>query len=374
MIKITHKNIDQISNLYTSDVLAEIATRINGIRDFLQLLHTTNNIEQRHLGGKIQKYARACKVLVNDGSLKISKTQELLNYITANHAILLANLQIIEHEVRVFDDINLLRQVISSKPHELKRLSSTLERRITIGVDHYLYSYLFDYTGYYNDFINPAFKKLELTVCPYCNRNFITNVGPANDRTIGPTFDHFFDKATYPLLAISFYNLIPSCYICNSNLKGSIPFDIDTHLHPYINEMGDDAVFDFDLKIARNSKTDEIAFAPKLEVKIQESNANYQRLLGKANEINTGSIKVFKLKEIYATHSDTVKDVYDKFDKNNKYYSKSIIDLIKAVGADEAEFYRFYFNNYYKTEDFNKRPLAKLSSDIYKKMKAISKQ
>lgn len=35
-----------------------------------------------------------------------------------------------------------------------------------------------------------------------------------------PTFDHWFAKDDHPLLALSFYNLIPSCNICNSSVKG----------------------------------------------------------------------------------------------------------------------------------------------------------
>lgn len=35
-------------------------------------------------------------------------------------------------------------------------------------------------------------------------------------------FNHFYDKGTYPYLALSFYNLIPSCSTCNSSkVKGN---------------------------------------------------------------------------------------------------------------------------------------------------------
>ena len=39
-----------------------------------------------------------------------------------------------------------------------------------------------------------------------------------------PQFDHWFPKKKYPLLAISFYNLIPCCTYCNSSVKGDIEF------------------------------------------------------------------------------------------------------------------------------------------------------
>lgn len=55
-------------------------------------------------------------------------------------------------------------------------------------------------------------KALRLTVCPYCNRNFINNRGV---RASGRQFDHFFSKDETPYFALSLYNLVPSCSTCN---------------------------------------------------------------------------------------------------------------------------------------------------------------
>lgn len=54
---------------------------------------------------------------------------------------------------------------------------------------------------------------LQVTVCPYCNRHYTFTV----DSTwkIRPQFDHFYPKSAYPYLALSFYNLIPCCPVCN---------------------------------------------------------------------------------------------------------------------------------------------------------------
>ena len=52
---------------------------------------------------------------------------------------------------------------------------------------------------------------LEVTVCPYCNRNFVNSTF---DKTMCD-LDHFYEKSEYPVLAISFYNLIPVCHYCN---------------------------------------------------------------------------------------------------------------------------------------------------------------
>ena len=54
------------------------------------------------------------------------------------------------------------------------------------------------------------------TVCPYCNRNYIITDSDVNTAQL----DHFFSKTDYPILALSFYNLIPSCQPCNF-IKGT---------------------------------------------------------------------------------------------------------------------------------------------------------
>lgn len=56
-----------------------------------------------------------------------------------------------------------------------------------------------------------------VTVCPYCNRNFVNVTNEANTSQL----DHFFPKSEYPLFALCFYNLIPSCYGCNNRKSGS---------------------------------------------------------------------------------------------------------------------------------------------------------
>ena len=55
----------------------------------------------------------------------------------------------------------------------------------------------------------------------------------AKDKKIRPEFDHFYDKATYPVLSLSFYNLIPCCHICNATLKTTKKFSLKSHIHPY---------------------------------------------------------------------------------------------------------------------------------------------
>ena len=107
-------------------------------------------------------------------------------------------------------------------------------------------------------------RKLKVNVCPYCNRNYTFTIKDKNSKSTRPDFDHFYDKGSHPVLALSFYNLIPSCILCNSRLKSTAKFSTIKHLHPYKDSFNDYAKFK--LKIL-NSKFfyDENGFDLKLE-------------------------------------------------------------------------------------------------------------
>lgn len=69
-------------------------------------------------------------------------------------------------------------------------------------------------------------ENIEVHTCYYCNIDFINTFKKANKTKNAFTLDHVLEKADYPFLALSLYNLVPSCYVCNSKVKDSkIPFD-----------------------------------------------------------------------------------------------------------------------------------------------------
>ena len=106
------------------------------------------------------------------------------------------------------------------------------------------------------------FTDLKLRACPYCNLNYIDAVITEDDRNrskklidknnkvLRHHFDHYFPKNKFPFFGISFYNLIPSCYECNSALKGD---NTDkTPLNPYIQDFDSMATFYIQLNIPTN--------------------------------------------------------------------------------------------------------------------------
>jgi hypothetical protein len=84
-------------------------------------------------------------------------------------------------------------------------------------------------------------------MCPYCQQSLaVTVYKDHKSNSFRPTLDHFYPKSEYPYLALSLYNLIPSCHTCNSSLKGTENFYTDEHLHPY--EDDESINYDFDIE------------------------------------------------------------------------------------------------------------------------------
>lgn len=115
-------------------------------------------------------------------------------------------------------------------------------------------------------------------LCPYCQQSLaVTIYRDSKSGALRPTLDHFYPKHKYPYLALSLYNLIPSCHPCNSSLKGQKDFYKNEHLHPY----EDDEVICYDFDIASYIQHRELALttqAPQVSIR---KLASHHRLHGK---------------------------------------------------------------------------------------------
>lgn len=388
MILIKHSDIDKIVKKYSDTIYTKFLDKKKSILDVIDILESNKDVDTIKIKGNVKNYTTALKLILKVNKLK--KAPHIKD--NSEESILRYNLKLnkvsidkrskcrkqerfkeINNQLNsIFNTVD-LKELFSSKPNNLVQLNSKFTPLVKSDIN--IYNYFFDYQKYYNDINKLIGQKLGIICCPYCNRNYISYVHNINNkRIIGPTYDHFFHKDMYKFLTLSFYNLIPSCYVCNSNLKHKSKFDIDTHLHPHVDEFGENAVFDFDLNLIKNNNDKKIIFQPHIKPKIDINAQTNLKIFGNDTDVDnvvTGSVKVFKLQEIYKTHYDTVEEIYVKFDQNSPYYIKSIQQILDKLNVTEDEFYRFHFNNYYHSDDFHKRPLSKLTKDIYNKMKQI---
>jgi hypothetical protein len=89
-------------------------------------------------------------------------------------------------------------------------------------------------------------EKYKLRICVYCHTSHL-NFHFHSAKDMRPPLDHFYPRSRYPYLGTSLYNLIPSCYQCNSSIKGSDDPLTKVLTHPF--EIGSKS-FQFRLRLA----------------------------------------------------------------------------------------------------------------------------
>lgn len=193
---------------------------------------------------------------------------------------------------------------------------------------------------------------LDIQTCVYCNRIYTkTVINP--HKVTRPEFDHWYPKSTYPLLALSFYNLIPSCHICNSSVKSATVMNTTDFLHPYMPEEID---FKFSYRLESVNK---YLFHIKRQFPSKEHN----------------TIMAFKLEEIYETHRDEIHDLVRLRKLYSIDYLLKLRGLLRDVDNNVSieELYRLAFGTNYDEKNFLKRPLSKMKRDILEELGMILK-
>lgn len=192
---------------------------------------------------------------------------------------------------------------------------------------------------------------MNIRTCPYCNRQYITNY---EDGKTSADLDHFFLQSEYPFLALSLYNFIPSCQICNSRFKGKT-FDAENHIYPYNEEFGDQCKFTIDSRninyLLYNSDNFDIY------LKNIASDTKYKK------KINH-SIETFKLNNVYKSHKDYILEIIKKAHIYNDEYINYIYDEFQGMFTDKNEIWQCVMGNYMTDDNLINRPLSKLTRDI----------
>lgn len=210
--------------------------------------------------------------------------------------------------------------------------------------------------GYKSCFYCNAQLAVIVPISEYKRKSGLFRKGDIKERKATFELDHIKPKSKYPFLATSFYNLIPSCSICNkakSNKELGFNFfeEDETKLDLISFVLTKDSEQEF-----WNSKNKE-------DFKI-EYNFVYDK--NKYNDI-------FKIQEIYDTQKDIVEELFYLREVYTPTYKKSLVNDLceRKLFPDEAMIERIILRNYSKPEDIHKRPLAKFTQDIAKSLEII---
>ena len=212
---------------------------------------------------------------------------------------------------------------------------------------------LFNYETKFQSIISKFFEKdVEVHTCYYCNIDSINIFNDFNGESKnGFTLDHVFHKGSYPYLALSLYNFVPSCYICNSKLKHSQEID---------NVSPTSSTFSFDDKV--KFKT----FMQNKNLQI-ENKEDFDLLLKEDfSDIYQRYIEVFELDGRYEYHKYKV---IEMINKRKEYPDSRIKELAKLTEKTEEEVKQDLFGEYlFEHDNLHKRPFSKLTKDIAKEL------
>lgn len=212
---------------------------------------------------------------------------------------------------------------------------------------------------------NFLIKELDIKVCPYCNRNFMHVIQKNEEKLYSNSeLDHIKPKSEYCYLALNLYNLIPVCHTCN-HMKSN---DEKELINPYNEEFGNSAKFSINLNNIEGVEEYKIKkYNPDvlagnsddflIDIKFDEN--------GELAEKIKNSIEIFKLKKVYQSHKDYIRELIRKA----IVYNESRIDELfneyeGSLFNSREDVVSMIVSNYIDDEDLDKRVLAKLTKDI----------
>ena len=198
------------------------------------------------------------KLLATSLIQKLISLQEELEYSEIDYTL--------ENEILEFligDDLIMINNIITGNPEILENIIDELEANFdtslisnqngeaaTLTFFGNKLKSVFDYESYRNS--DACFSMLgalkfrgRSRPCPYCNIESIEVINKRVDLTAEEVeqalldIDHFYPRSRFPFLAVSFFNLIPSCSKCNRNLKKQKDFRDSSHINPYSRAFDD---------------------------------------------------------------------------------------------------------------------------------------
>lgn len=207
------------------------------------------------------------------------------------------------------------------------------------------------------------FEFLKIRTCPYCNRHYTFTINSKRGKfKTRPEFDHFYNKKTYPFLAVTFFNLVPSCKECN---QGKLTNECG--VNPYFNKFTSKFIIakpnavkikDKDLKELNANEIFKISTENDFSVDFKCSGDDAVNLAEEKN------IESLGLRHSYNEHRDYVMEIVDKVAAYNVLARKGIASRFQGLCHNESDVFNLIFGKYLSDAEHQKRPLSKLTADI----------
>jgi hypothetical protein len=387
MIKINIENPSQLEKEYVSAIIEPLAKRVRCVKkviDYLKGSHSDIN------NGEISfmKTATIAVIKKIDAHKEIALGRRYAvsdfnaaNYSTSirkyiNNPNSLDNNQLTRvsnfFSYLLNNNNKLLKVLLDCKPNNLSTHYKLLKTYINHSQDLFYLKLAFNYEknveitklvkGFYRD-------KNFIKYCPYCNLDKVEYSENAKGQAAARhDLDHFYDKATFPLLCFSMYNLVPSDTTCNQTNKISIEFTDTYHLNPYSDGFNNSLVF----RAVLNDNS-EYKYKVKLKSNEDDDNDRYRKIYGKYDDpgnLNFGNVNAFKLDIRYKKEEEHLSLMALKMDTYDKFAWKAIYKYVVLLKKNRLEdsYKKLYLDQFHTPFDkklFGEYKYAKLNRDIH---------
>lgn len=254
---------------------------------------------------------------------------------------------------------NHLEYILLADPIRLERLKNLTDRMCPFGpkgvkrTKDFKSEILnaFNYEYYRGKHLPQHAERLNVKTCCYCNMNYTLLIEEKKARAIAMTallqFDHFYDKAQYPHLSMSMYNLIPSCATCNQGKprSGVLP----RYFNPYHASLFE--LYKFRIKDPMQLYLG-VSHPEKIEVECK----------GTTGKDVAACDTWFHLSAKYSVHKDIVQEV---FDKAREYPYYAYFNNFKFLNEGSNYPLRLLLGVYTDTKEMNRRPMSKFITDMW---------
>lgn len=277
-----------------------------------------------------------------------------------------------EYVQKIIDEYELLNCLkpsqIDNKKQEFDRIvpEADLDKSFVIEAkSHKFYELVVNALRYENlrqsDYIrNSGYMGLSIKTCVYCNAQLAVVVKKTTGQTQAKfQLDHIRPKSKYPFLAISFFNLCPSCGNCNA-AKSDNPVEFDLYTDNPCDDLNP-----FLFYVTKASIVEYMTSHNEESLKIGFLSTDGHRVLSKDHDKN------FCITGIYNTQKDIVAELIQKKEIYTESYKQHLANQFKALFKDKSVINRLIIGNYDSIEDIHKRPMAKFTQDIARQLHLI---
>lgn len=383
MISLRHLPLRQLAQRHHSELIDMVSKRLDNALNYFEdllLLSGVESYDQMKISGLLAAFPEkvAEKMIpaahnykrseINAFQLTMLKTLKLNVDIT-----LKGNLEDTHSLVEKLK-IGLSKYIMP----KVKKFTYSTELKPLLAAMHYIW----DYGLFINTERKPAHwdgyslaKALDIRTCPYCNRMYTMTVilppakgvKPGIAKITRPEFDHFYNRARYPFLSLSLYNLVPSCNICNSTLKGDQEMSIKTHCHPYMEGYEHVISFATGIDVKDYMEKNDIEIPIILNAEAGADPDHLDRAIA--------THKIFRIGDIYPAHADIAEEIFKKATEDSKKliagYWNEQSEAKNYLFDTKEDLYRHFIGNFISRDEFYKRPMAKFQFDIVKETELL---